>query len=93
MKRNIYELMEIEKKKGKLTMKEKKRLKIFHKIAKTLDVLWIGKCKGCDAQIHRDVEFCSSECYRTHHKLLTRLEEWRTKHGLSKARKDVKKQK
>lgn len=63
-RKDIYELLEIEKHGKKLTKKEKKRLKVFKEKKAILDKLWTGKCKNCGEPLHKDIEFCSSECRR-----------------------------
>ncbi len=63
-KRDIYELLEVEKKHKKLSKREKRRLKVFKKKKAVLDKLWTGKCKNCETLLHKDIEFCSSECRR-----------------------------
>lgn len=77
--KSIYQLLEMEKAKEKLTKKQKKRLKVFKAKAKVLDALFTGKCirEGCEVVIHKDLDFCSSKCYRAHHGYPDTLEGWK----------------
>ena len=72
--KSIYQLLEMEKAKEKLSGKQKKRLKVFKKRRAVLDALWTGECIVCHIPLHKDMDFCSSKCYRKHHGYLSREE-------------------
>ena len=72
--KSIYQLLDMEKAKEKLSGKQKRRLKVFKEKRAVLDALWTGECTECKTPLHKDIDFCSSKCYRKHHGYPTREE-------------------
>lgn len=89
--KSIYQLLEMEKAKEKLSTKQKKRLKVFKEKGAVLDALWTGECIVCHTPLHKDIDFCSSKCYRKHHGYPDTPEEWKA--FRKKEKKDGKKDK
>lgn len=60
--RDIYELLEVEKQKGKLTTNERKRLRIFKERKAKVDAMPQQPCKVCGRMIPKPILFCSTKC-------------------------------
>lgn len=62
MTRNIYELLEVEKQKGKLSTNERKRLRTFKEKKVKLDAMPQRPCRVCGEMIPIPLIYCSSKC-------------------------------
>jgi len=68
-RRDIYKLLKVEKKKGKLSKAEQKRLRIFKERKAKIDAMIQQPCKECGEKlIPIPMEFCSSKCKEDYEK-------------------------